>query len=161
MKPFALLSCVALLLLSSSTAFAENYSKQRHRELIQECNKNKLESCVTAGIWTRDYLESPADAYQPLKKACDGGNMRGCNVLGNLYLNQYSGLGMEYDMAMKLYTRSCKGGYERACTNLKNIEAEIKQSGAPNKEKRLESLQRSCAMEDEAACRALMQEMHR
>lgn len=120
-----------------ATAFsvqAEDYSEKQHDKLIRECNRNNLESCVTAAIWIRDYLEAPAHAYPFLKKACDGGNMRGCNVLGNLYLNPSSGLGMDYAAAVKLYERACKGGYENACTNFEETKAEMAQGNTPDRE---------------------------
>ena len=147
-----------------ATAFsvqAEDYSEKQHDKLIRECNRNNLESCVTAAIWTRDYLEAPANAYPFLKKACDGGNMRGCNVLGNLYLNPSSGLGMDYATAVKLYERACKGGYENACTNLEETKAEMAQGNTSDRDSRLNQLSESCALENEAACQALMLEMQR
>ena len=69
MKTLRLLFGLALV----ATAFsvqAEDYSEKQHDKLIRECNRNNLESCVTAAIWMRDYLEAPAHAYPFLKKAC-------------------------------------------------------------------------------------------
>ena len=160
MKTLRLLFGLALV----ATAFsvqAEDYSEKQHDKLIRECNRNNLESCVTAAIWTRDYLEAPANAYPFLKKACDGGNMRGCNVLGNLYLNPSSGLGMDYAAAVKLYERACKGGYENACTNLEETKTEMAQGTTSDRDSRLNQLSESCALENEAACQALMMEMQR
>ena len=156
MKTLRLLFGLALV----ATAFsvqAGDYSEKQHDKLIRECNRNNLESCVTAAIWTRDYLEAPANAYPFLKKACNGGNMRGCNVLGNLYLNPSSGLGMDYAAAVKLYERACKGGYENACTT----KAEMAQGNTSDRDSRLNQLSESCALENEAACQALMMEMQR
>ena len=67
MKTLRLLFGLALV----ATAFsvqAEDYSEKQHNKLIRECNRNNLKSCVTAAIWTRDYLEAPAHAYPFLKK---------------------------------------------------------------------------------------------
>ena len=82
MKP-AQTSLLFALLLGLPAAYAEDYDDEAYQNLITQCTRNQLDSCVTLGIWTRDYLESPADAYLPLKKACDGKNMKGCNVLAN------------------------------------------------------------------------------
>ena len=59
MKTLRLLFGLALV----ATAFsvqAEDYSEKQHDKLIRECNRNNLESCVTAAIWMRDYLEAPS-----------------------------------------------------------------------------------------------------
>ena len=111
MKPAQTSLLFALLLGLLPAAYAEDYDDEAYQNLITQCTRNQLDSCVTLGIWTRDYLESPADAYLPLKKACDGKNMKGCNVLANLYLDPYSGLGMDYPKALELYRKACKGGY--------------------------------------------------
>lgn len=116
----------ALLLGLLPAAYAEDYDDKTYQNLITQCTRNQLDSCVTLGIWTRDYLESPADAYLPLKKACDGKNMKGCNVLANLYLDPYSGLGMDYPKALELYRKACKGGYDNACRNAKETEEEMR-----------------------------------
>ena len=58
----------ALLLGLLPAAYAEDYDDEAYQNLITQCTRNQLDSCVTLGIWTRDYLESPADAYLPLKK---------------------------------------------------------------------------------------------
>ena len=133
MKTLRLLFGLALVATGFSVQ-AGDYSEKQHDQLIRECNLNNLESCVTAAIWMRDYLEAPTHAYPFLKKACDGGNMRGCNVLGNLYLNPSSGLGMDYAAAVKLYERACKGGYENACTNFEETKAEMAQGNTPDRE---------------------------
>ena len=84
MKKFLIAAAVLLPLFAHAE---EAFDKNTYKRLAAECGKNNLESCVKFAIWTRDDLESPADAYAPLKKACDGGHMKGCNVLGNLYLD--------------------------------------------------------------------------
>ena len=165
MKPAKTSLLFALLLGLLPAAYAEDYDDEAYQNLITQCTRNQLDSCVTLGIWTRDYLESPTDAYLPLKKACDGKNMKGCNVLANLYLDPYSGLGMDYPKALELYRKACKGGYENACRNAKETEEEMRNQTAEDRtakrQERLEALQRSCMGENDAACRALQRELQR
>ena len=51
------------------------------------------------------------------KKACDGGNMRGCGKLGVMY---EKGNGVEKDLgkAAQLYKKACDGGEMLGCRNL-------------------------------------------
>ena len=91
--------------------------------------------------------------------------MKGCNVLANLYLDPYSGLGMDYPKALELYRKACKGGYDNACRNAKETEEEMRnqtaEDRAAKRQERLEALQRSCMGENDAACRALQRELQR
>ena len=156
MKKFLIAAAVLLPLFARAD---EAFDKNTYKRLAAECGKNNLESCVKFAIWTRDDLESPADAYASLKKACDGGHMKSCNVLGNLYLNPYSGLGEDGDKARALYQKACRGGYANACTNLEKLNQESAQSKpALSREQRLQKLLTASTNEDEAACRALQAE---
>lgn len=151
---------------SESISQNETFTMEEYETHLKQCQQNNLESCVTFAIWTRDYMESPAEAYLPLKKACDGNHMKGCNVLANLYLNQYSGLGMDYDQAKSLYEKSCQGGYKNACDNLEELKKEIKnqtikKETKAEKQERLSQLYQSCMMENIEACSALEIEMRR
>ena len=90
--------------------------------------------------------------------------MKGCNVLGNLYLDPYSGLGMDQKQAKALYEKACTGGYSNACTNLRGSKEEKATTPAEDdnaKQTRLQSLYNSCMMENDAACAALQREMER
>jgi TPR repeat protein len=125
------------------------------QDLTKSCQNKKLDKCVELAIYLRDDLESPSSAVDVAQKACDGGNMKGCNVLGKLYIDEYSGLGMNFTKAQELYTHACKGGYENACINLedlKNKEQEYDKQG------RLEKLMRACSLENNSACEALQRE---
>ncbi len=54
----------------------------------------------------------PQDDYKAVKlyrKACNGGNVRGCNNLGNMY-DEGKGVPQDYDKAIKLYKKACNGG---------------------------------------------------
>ena len=151
---------LSMLALCTVPVFAESFNIEAYEKLYHQCQRNNLDACVQFGIWTRDDMERPALAVAPMKKACDGGNMRGCNVLGGLYINEYSGLGMDERRAKALYERACQGGYENACTNLqKNDWAELAEQRKNGGEARRERLRQACVAENEAACQALQLEM--
>ncbi|HBO38492.1 MAG TPA: sel1 repeat family protein [Pasteurellaceae bacterium] len=152
-----LLITLSVMFLVNSASASEDFDEKIYEQLYQKCQQNDLDSCVKFAIWTRDYLERPSLAFAPLKKACDGGHLKGCNVLGNLYLNKYSGLGMDYQKAKTLYEYSCKGGYQSACNNLENIKDEMA-SGKMIKLD-MDALQNACIQENTAACDALQLEM--
>lgn len=144
---------LSMFILFNHIAFAEETDVLQ--DLAKSCQNNKLDQCVDLAIYLRDDLESPSSAVEIAKKACDGGNLKGCNVLGNLYVNEYSGLGMNFTKAQELYTHACKGGYENACTNLKNLK---NQKAEYNKRDHLEKLKQSCRLENNSACEALKRE---
>lgn len=91
------------------------------------------------------------------KKACDGGNMKGCNMLGKLYIDEYSGLGMNFTKAKELYTHACKNDYENACTNLENLKNQEQEHDTQG---RLEKLMQACTLENNSACEALRQKIN-
>lgn len=147
---------VILLAVSANMSFAESAKNNLH----EQCNKKQLDECVNLAIYIRDDLESPVQAVDYAQYACDNGNLKGCNVLANLYLNEYSGLGMDFERAKALYQRACNGGYQNACTNLKNLDKEAEEyRQSHSRETRLQKLQRSCVMENQFACEALQREM--
>ena len=56
-------------------------------------------------------------AFEPLKKACDGGNMRGCYNLGVMYADG-NGVEKNEQQAVELYKKACDGGEMSGCTSL-------------------------------------------
>lgn len=142
-----------MFILFNNLAFAEETDALE--DLTKSCLNNNLDKCVELAIYIRDDLESPSSAVEVAQKACDGGNMKGCNVLGKLYIDEYSGLGMNFTKARVLYTHACKNGYENACTNLENLK---NQEQEDNKQGRLEKLMQACNLENNSACEALQRE---
>ncbi len=59
-------------------------------------------------------------ASQLWKKACDNGNMNGCNHLGFLY---YHGKGVKqnYQIASQLWKKACDSGNMLSCFNYKKL----------------------------------------
>ncbi|MCI6178773.1 MAG: sel1 repeat family protein, partial [Campylobacter sp.] len=48
-------------------------------------------------------------AVELYKKACDGGDMRGCRSLGTMYANG-NGVEKDFSKAVELYKKACDGG---------------------------------------------------
>ena len=56
-------------------------------------------------------------AAELFKKACDGGNMRGCYNLGVMYTNG-DGVEKDFSKAAELFKKACDGGEMDGCRNL-------------------------------------------
>ena len=56
-------------------------------------------------------------AFESFKKACDGGNMRGCFILGAMY-ERGNGVEKNEQKAAELYKKACDGGNMVGCGNL-------------------------------------------
>ena len=56
-------------------------------------------------------------AFESFKKACDGGDMRGCRSLGTMYANG-NGVEKDFSKAVELYKKACDGGNMHGCRNL-------------------------------------------
>jgi len=64
--------------------------------------------------------ENDAQARTLYQKACDGGDVDGCNWLGVLYEKGRGGA-RDQEQARALYKKACDGGVGQACTNLRNL----------------------------------------
>ena len=60
-------------------------------------------------------------ASQLFKKACDGGDMKGCYNLGFLYANG-QGVKQNRQKAKELFGKACDGGDERGCEQYKILD---------------------------------------
>ena len=56
-------------------------------------------------------------AFESFKKACDGGNMRGCYNLGLMY-EKGKGVEEDFSKAAQLFKKACDGGEMNACRSL-------------------------------------------
>ena len=61
-------------------------------------------------------------AFESFKKACDGGNMRGCFNLGIMY-EEGNGAEKDFSKAAELFKKACDGGNMNGCYNLGTIYA--------------------------------------
>ncbi len=55
------------------------------------------------------------EAVRLSRKACDGGDARGCRGLGYLYGHGEGGLMQAKVEAVRLYRKACDGGHEPSC----------------------------------------------
>src|SRR4051812_12546213 len=62
-------------------------------------------------------LDDPTQTAALYQKACDGGQMLGCNNLGVFY-EHGTGVGQDAAKAAALYQKACDGGEMRGCNNL-------------------------------------------
>uniref|UniRef100_UPI0026F2B4C3 tetratricopeptide repeat protein n=1 Tax=Campylobacter showae TaxID=204 RepID=UPI0026F2B4C3 len=77
-----------LLVVLFSVGFSENLTK------------------LGAEAYNQGDYQKAAQLYQ---KACDGGELRGCNNLGTLYVKG-QGVNQDYQKAAQLYQKACDGG---------------------------------------------------
>jgi hypothetical protein len=88
-----------------------------------------MAACTAMGNW---YLAHPFSASDGVpqeagyarvyfEKACNGGDMQGCNNLGRFYENGLGGVERDASYARTLYKQACDAGYSEACTNLRNL----------------------------------------
>jgi len=85
------------------------------------CERGRMSACANVGIAYMLGLGGRArDEHQAatfFQRACDGGNLLGCNDLGMCYSG---GTGVPRDdvRAVEFYQRACKGGYLDGCDHL-------------------------------------------
>ncbi|MCI7549280.1 MAG: sel1 repeat family protein, partial [Campylobacter sp.] len=89
-------------------------------------------------------------AAELLKKACDGGNMRGCYNLGVMYSNG-NGVEKNKQKAAELYKKVCDGGDMDGCYNLGTIYANGN-GVEKNKQKAAELYKKVCDGGDMDGC---------
>ncbi|MEL6336291.1 MAG: tetratricopeptide repeat protein [Pseudomonadota bacterium] len=83
--------------------------------ILLACEGGLTEECVSRGA--AGWEIRPAEAARLFRVACDGGNARGCTILGFLH---HQGLGMAVDLAAaaRLYRQGCDGGSALGCSGL-------------------------------------------
>ena len=105
MKKFlVLLVCAVVLLVGDKSGIESSFDAEKTYEQGKAFYDNK------------EYDK----AFEPLKKACDGGDMRGCFNLGLMYAFG-SGVEEDFGKAAELLKKACDGGEMHGCRNLDNI----------------------------------------
>ena len=136
-KVVVLLVCAVVLLVGDKSGIESSFDPKKDYEQGKAFYDNK------------EYDK----AFEPLKKACDGGDMDGCYNLGTIYAN---GNGVEKNVkkAMDLYKKVCDGGEMRGCYNLGVMYA--KGSGVEKDfGKAAELFKKACYGGDMNGCRSL------
>jgi len=85
-------------------------------KLKNMCDNNNYKGCLALGS---KYLNGDGVAKNIQKaevvfsKACDGGEMAGCFILGTLHLGLLDVVNKQ--KAIAFYTKACNGGFDMAC----------------------------------------------
>ena len=106
-----------LILLSISTVlYAQTLSSQSVMELENECNSNKLNSCVALAIDMKDKFKA-VEIYQ---KICNLGHQIACGLLARSY---FKGDGVIQDKfkAIELHQNLCNKNSVFSCVELGSI----------------------------------------
>lgn len=108
--------------------------------LEKECAAGNVESC---GNLAKSELEAGNhdNAKDHAQKACDGGAMRGCTVLGLLLKTQ------DQSEAKRLFKKACDSKYTRGCFNLGLLEYD-----GGNKEEAKKVFKDACGSGDSLSC---------
>ena len=100
-KVVAILVCAVVLLVGDKSGIESSFGAEKTYEQGKAFYDNK------------EYDK----AFESFKKACDGGNMRGCFNLGAMYANG-DGVEKNEQKAAELYKKACDGGEMLGCRNL-------------------------------------------
>ena len=136
MKKFlVLLVCAVVLLVGDKSGIESSFDVKKAYEQGEVFYNNK------------EYDK----AAELLKKACDGGNMRGCFNLGVMYDNG-NGVEKNEQKAVELYKKACDGGDMNGCGSLG---AMYEKGDGVRQDKRLakEYVGKACDLGDEEACK--------
>lgn len=91
------------------------------KECTEQCDKNNAPSCgILAAMHIRGAEGAPRDdakAATLLKKACDGGHIKSCSILG-MFTEQGRGVAKDPGAAATLYEKACSEGEAGACGGL-------------------------------------------
>ncbi|MEZ4339778.1 MAG: tetratricopeptide repeat protein [Sandaracinaceae bacterium] len=93
----------------------------------------------------------PGRAHDLFQRACQRGDLLGCNNLGSL-LETGQGVRRDVHGAVRHYQTACEGGEARACFNLGRAHERGLLGGQPNPEAASGLYRRACEMGYQAAC---------
>jgi TPR repeat protein len=94
-------------------AYLQQYPNGAFIALAQNHLKAQGDTLVNQGMDHADQGNSVA-AANSYKEACDIGNARGCDFLGNLYFNGF-GVPRDHRLAAQLLQKACDEGYGAGC----------------------------------------------
>lgn len=132
---------------------------QRHglAQLDQACALGAAGGCANRAVAEVKGLggakKDHARAFGFAKRACEGKNLAGCNMLGQLYVTG-TGTAKDERMGAKIFAAACDAGRADACLNL----AKCQYNGvgvSEDKAKAISTLRRACDGNDGEACRLL------
>ena len=108
------LSALEAFVIKAEEALADKEAEaraeaERQRQADAEATKRREADAADRAGNAAYNAKNYAEARQLYTKACDGGNMSGCNNLGYMY-RQALGVTQDYTRARQLYTKACDGG---------------------------------------------------
>jgi hypothetical protein len=87
----------------------------------RQCDAADARACTGYGnmVWYGEGIAGDAVAGRAmLQRACDGGDLDGCERLGSIYANGERGTPTDRPRGVGLYRRACDGGLASACARL-------------------------------------------
>jgi uncharacterized protein len=115
----------------------------------RDCDAADARACTGYGnmIWYGEGTARDAESGRAiLERACDGGDLEGCERLGSIYANGERGTTLDRPRGASLWGRACDGGLAAACARL----ASAYRNGAGverNAYRARDMLQRACPKE--------------
>lgn len=122
------------------------------------CDLGDAQSCTAAGLWTeRGEGGVPGQSLALFERACAGGHLRGCTLLGDRYARGSDGATRDRVKAYAYYRQGCRPPFDpEACRELGH--AQVKGKLVPrDRESGIRNLDRACYANEPVACRYLAQ----
>jgi uncharacterized protein len=125
-----------------------------------QCGKGNAESCGELGLslmrtgsgGSIPDVPQNREAFEPLKKGCDGDSARACGALGSFHL---AGVGTKRDLAAaaKSYEKACAGGDAIGCRELGRFYSDGDAAGVTKDDAKAAALYRqACEGGDRVGC---------
>jgi len=130
----------------------KNAQSANSSEFAQICETGDAKACFLAGdeIYFRGKAGTKSQAFGYFQKACSGGIMPACGVLGRLYL---LGDGCEKDAKSALlnYEKACNAGISDACAGAGIVYFD-EDIGLRDDKMALSYFQKACQMDSSVGC---------
>lgn len=129
-------------------------ARNKHPEFLAKCEKKDATACVVAAnniFHGRGGIVPKPKAVEYYQRGCDGGDMLGCNNLGNLYLGGF-GVKQDVSRAVSLYKRACDKGEPDGCLNLGVVLVNPKDKKRYDPNRGLQVLARACKLGQVSGC---------
>lgn len=132
----------------------DKIARAMHMRFLEQCGKKQASACVAAAnniFYGRAGMVSRREAVGYYQKGCEGGDMLGCNNLGNLYLGGF-GVKQDVSRALSLYERACKADEADGCLNLGVVLVNNKDKKRYDPQRGLQVLARACKLGQMSGC---------
>ena len=96
---------------------AANQGDNEAKELLKDINQLNIKEAKKISAKLQEDSSKTEENKLLYKKACDGGDVKGCFNLGTLY-EKGEGVEKDFSKAIQLYKKACDGGVANGCANL-------------------------------------------